>query len=1184
METLLLHAVDVLNEDHWRWLLTDASGMPLADQHVALKPTSFEYQGFVDLLGYLTWNVTPDRRSASEAQLLSRLGDWLGSNLFGAVGQAIAARAPATVRVLLPGELEFLLHRPLALARVKGVPLAARTSLVFDMTRYTEDDRQRPKGSITGRLRMLAVFSLPTETSAGSLRREQYELSHLIRRIDTRFQAAVELRVLQYGVTRSRFEAVLEEGAGWDIIHLSGHGIAAGSGLILEQPDGSPDVLTADELALLLRRGRSQLKLVVISHNQSSAIGLAERRQYLGFGELPELEREDARLSRSPERGERLGRLSSGPPLSDLALKLATRLECAVLATRYPLAEEITLQFNDHFYSSLFERCENVVSAMSDALTATDNDDAAARLMAVASPILIGSRAVDLTLAPPRQEHPAPDDRAARLAHFPTEPVRFVGRNSPMAHASAALAPGSGYRGVLFHGLAGAGKTACALELTYRHADVFQPLLWWHAPTREGDAAAALASLGTALEMQLAGFSFRTMLGDTDSYQRQLIDLTTLLEELAVLVVLDGLDTLLTSTGQWRDPRWKELIDTLITQQGQSRIILTSRVPLDVDHRARILSLPIHTLSLDDTIMLAEELPNLRVLLHTSSGPLRARTTEVGVGIDRDRELVRRILHVVQGHPTLLEFADAAAADPERLGAQLAASDSTIAGQEREAFFRYGVSSLDAGQFTAVLAGWTMSALEVLTPPARLLAQFLACLEDDDRQSAVIEANWADLWRRLDRPGDPPESSPLLDVLTLATLIQPDTPPITADSIQPSKHMKSSSVAYRMHPGVAAGIQAATSPETRDAADTEMAAFWTTVAEQGERESGEDSSAIVRAGLAAAPYLLRLRAWDAASALLENVILRDASPGIIQAALPALRHIADATRMPKDYAVLASALTTVDPAEAEQLMRGALRDADGRGDYRLASIIAGDLAALLRDTGRLSGALDILAEKVDYSRQAELGPWTQIADQAQRLQILGLMGEHRQVLAETSELRTRMGQLPVRSADDETVHPWNVREAILDAAWSSALAQGEWQLCLDLNAENLASKRERGAGAHEIARTLFNDAGPLIRLRLLEEAGQLLRSCQQVFEDHADISTLAMVLSARADLEDQLGHRDAAVDLVRTALRLGYVRPTRGTSQFATITWLTTCARRALTWAPSERTGSPPHLSSSSLA
>jgi hypothetical protein len=70
------------------------------------------------------------------------------------------------------------------------------------------------------------------------------------------------------------------------------------------------------------------------------------------------------------------------------------------------------------------------------------------------------------------------------MAYFPDEPVRFVGRAAAMARASAALAPDSGKTGVLLHGMAGAGKTACALELAYRHQDAFAALAFWQAPTK----------------------------------------------------------------------------------------------------------------------------------------------------------------------------------------------------------------------------------------------------------------------------------------------------------------------------------------------------------------------------------------------------------------------------------------------------------------------------------------------------------------------------------------------------------------------------------------------------------------------------------------------------------------------------------------------------------------------------
>ena len=57
---------------------------------------------------------------------------------------------------------------------------------------------------------------------------------------------------------------------------------------------------------------------------------------------------------------------------------------------------------------------------------------------------------------------------------------------------------------------------------------------------------------------------------------------------------------------------------------------------------------------------------------------------------------------------------------------------------------------------------------------------------------------------------------------------------------------------------------------------------------------------------------------------------------------------------------------------------------------------------------------------------------------------------------------------------------------------------------------------------HEVTRIRFNDAGPLIGLGRLAEAGRLLRECQRVFEDHADTPMLATVLTTRADLEDDV--------------------------------------------------------------
>ena len=345
-----------------------------------------------------------------------------------------------------------------------------------------------------------------------------------------------------------------------------------------------------------------------------------------------------------------------------------------------------------------------------------------------------------------------------------------------------------------------------------------------------------------------------------------------------------------------------------------------------------------------------------------------------------------------------------------------------------------------------------------------------------------------------------------------------------------------------MHPGIAQAIRAAAGPEIQAATDTELAAILDANLPGGPAARRRRSRyAIIRAGLAAAPYLLRLQEWDTAGFLLERALMRDDSPAAIQAALPALRAIADATQAPDDLGVLARTLASIDPAEAELLLRASLTRAAADENFRLASATAGDLINLLRDGGRLREALDLANQAAEYSRQAGLGPWNQLAGRGQLMQLLGQMGQHRQVLDEIAPLRDRMDELPATAADNEAVEPWNVREGILDIGRHSAQALGEWQQCLDLNAAILASKRARGADAYEIIRFRYNDARPLIELGRLDDAERILLETQQAYEEQGDIDRLQQVLGTRAFLENRRGRLQQALEFERTSIRLTYI-------------------------------------------
>ncbi|MBO0806052.1 MAG: hypothetical protein J2P25_23645 [Nocardiopsaceae bacterium] len=295
----------------------------------------------------------------------------------------------------------------------------------------------------------------------------------------------------------------------------------------------------------------------------------------------------------------------------------------------------------------------------------------------------------------------------------------------------------------------------------------------------------------------------------------------------------------------------------------------------------------------------------------------------------------------------------------------------------------------------------------------------------------------------------------------------------------------------------------------------------------------------MRAGLAAVPYLLRQQHWNRTAALLEGAFIQDPSRASAAAMLPAITRIAD--HDPRYAGVLALTLRALDPVAAETRLRAHLEATVARGDYRAASATADRLADLCRDSGRLAEALTLTDRQADYTRQAGFGPWTQLSDQVQRLQVLNAMGHAGQVLGDVRRLRRHMDALPDRQGPDDIIPPWNVRELLLDTGRAAALELGRWQDALDLGAEITASKHARRAPANGTARTRYNDHGPLLRLGRTGQALNLLLECRQVFHDTGDIEMLGKTLTALADTEDKRGHGDAALRLQRDALRYTYL-------------------------------------------
>ncbi|SDL49813.1 CHAT domain-containing protein [Geodermatophilus siccatus] len=1152
MAGLVLEPVEVAGPARWRWLLRTEDGEPLASHVVTVPEGDFEYGGFTDLYRWLRWQADPDRRVVSEAELTARVGGWIGQHLLGAeVMAALLDWAPVTVRVPVPAELGFLPYRPWELAARQGQVLARRrVGFVFDLP----ETRRRPGPALSAReaLRVLALFSLPSGEAPLGLRRERHALQQLVRGLGQgQSPRAVQLRVLQYGVTRDALEKAVGDAGGWDVLHVSGHG-GAGK-LVLEHEDGTPDELGPGELVDLLEPMRHRLRLAVLSACESGAATAAETLRLLDLAQQVEQLQQQANQEAglSPADGTPVD-TPPAPPASGngaapaegwpgLGRALVAELGCAVLAMRYPVIDDFTIDLTRHFYCELLERDQPVDVALARALpqAATTPPSLGAPAVSLATPALLGP-ATGLMLQPPPGTA-APISLA--LAGFPDEPERFVGRTETLTRARRALLAGSGQSGVLLHGMAGAGKTTAAVELAYQSAAGFTAAAWWTAPAAD-QWTTALPGLATALEARLnpnlAGYGLSVQLvGNTETdalLDNYLPVLTELVEQARLLLVLDNLETLLTDRGDWLDPRFGRVLAALTGHAGASRVVLTSRtIPAGLDP-GRVVVLPVHALSRDEALLLARELPHLRALAHDSEPA--TRTSDPWIG--RDRALLARTLTVVQGHPKLLELADATAADPTALEERVAAAEAAAAsrGTPLAAFLATGHTQADPDQLLAALQGWTRAAAGALPEPSRLLLQLLAAAEPDDRSSLVLEGNWADLWRRLARPGDPPPWPDTLPPLVAAALVEPEP---AGDPEGPDRRVR-----YRLHPGVADTIRADTPAEVRTAADTELAAYWEAVFDAAREREGHEATGwlVVRAAFAAAPYLRRLHAWDTASILLEHALRRDHSPGTTAAALPHLQAIAEATtgtdRELIDRGILAQAVAGIDPAEGERRMRAVLDQATARGEHQNASAAAGDLANLLQGRGRYAEALAVVDRMAELDRLAGLGPWTQLQNAGRRLQLLGIIGDPQPVLDEVQQLRERMHQLPDQPGDNEAVNPWNVRELILDTGRHAARDLSRWQEALDLNAEQLDSKRRRGAGQYELAHSGFNDYWPLLQLGRLEEADRLLRACQDQFEQADDTRTLGNVLSARADLADRQGHGQEAIRLEEIALRYGY--------------------------------------------
>ena len=1130
--SLVVHDFESLAR--YRWVLAGPEGEQLASHQVRLDRGSPEFEAFLALNHHLGWRADPWARAEDEARIAREIGHWVGTQVLGPISGALAAATPATVRVIVPRAAEDLMFCPLEIAHAGGMPLAAQGVALVMQPADGEHDAAGAYHAAppSGRLRVLGIFSLPAGERALNQRRERQDLLDVCKKVADAGRA-IEARVLQYGVTRQQLGAILAEEAGWDIVHISGHG--APGHLLLEGENGSPDAINAADMAGLLYAARQRLGLVTLSACWSAAPGSAGSR--LGLRVEGETDGEEAAADDAAGQREQANGPSGGQAMRAMASEIMSRLGCAVLAMRYPVSDEFARTLTQHVYQLMTGAGVPLPRALGTALKeiAAAPSDLPQPTLSLITPALFGAAAADLTLAAPPGHWTG--SGGGRELGLPPEPERYVGRTGIMTRASATLAPQSGGSGILLHGMPGVGKTACALELAYTHQHTFDRMAWFEVPDRH-DHHGALRRFAGILEILLPGLRLEQTLDDPSALEGLLPELTEMMRSQRVLLLVDNVESLLTEAGQWQLPSWGQVITAMTVHDGLGKVILTSR------QRPRAAQMQLRTeavsgLPQDEALVLVGELPRLRRLVY---GQVE------GLDPPARRDLVRKVLELSQGHPRILELVDAQASMLTRLDSLVTDADSAW---KYPGDLQQGSLQPPAEDFMRTLGSWTQAVTTTLPARERELLDFLCCLEDSDRVRAVIE----DTWGR-ERLAAPASGCAEMDD-SLVGLVNTDLLSVLGSP-------REQKARYRIQPVIVAAVRSQVAGDFRQMVDATLAAYWQRAYQNALVAEGVGKSRQVKSAAAAAvPYVLRQGMPAVALDLLDEVLLRDGSATTARAACPALRAVAkatsgatqacaivallkclDADAIPSDDEIFTDELFTSALSTAFEEAGAVFTDATrqlNKSDYRAYSALNSHFIKLDLNNGRYGDAMQRAEQQIALADHVGMGPWTRLEAEIARLDVAVATGSHDGVLNDVARLRGSMNSAPASSGQPETATPWRVRERLLIVGNHSAARTGRWPEALGFNTELIDSRSDRGAEDFDIGSALFERHGDLIEVGQIDEARTVLLKCRALFEPHRDFHMLGLVLSALAQLEDRRGHPGVALEMERSALRYKYL-------------------------------------------
>jgi hypothetical protein len=1090
----------------------------------ATAPTGFDagidgkdwqWRALQDLSGEAVRQYDPSDPIGAESTLAEQVGEWTADHVLGPIAGRLAQEAASAggsveVEVDVPEGADWILGLPLGIAVIDGTSLAQRgvawTNLVA-----TDAPGRAPARD---RLRVLAVFSVPIGEPVLDLRRERKRLQDL-----AALTPGVDLRVVQYGVTKERLQEVLAETGGWDVVHFSGHG--APGRLALEDRTGRAEIVDTEQLVGWLLAAGSRLKLVSLSACASATFAVGRTLARLGVDAPATVE------AAVPP----VGGVAPGPPAGHgLAIDIARRAGSAVVAMRYPVADGFASEFTVALHRAMWADGREAAPALSQAvrLSAPAPPTADAPALSAFTPALFANGPTTVQPPPPQEPDAVATVGPGRMAGFEPEPARFVGRVGPMTRAHAALAPESVQAGVVFHGMAGAGKTACALELAYGQQENFAQMLWWRCPPAGSDPTELTDSLlGLAQQLDLVlGAALGLVAQDPARLRAALPDLTGRLAVGDVLIVIDNAESVIGDGDAWVDPRWQALIEAMAGPGGRSRLVLTTRVPPDPPLPGLTVE-AISALSREEAVLLSRQLPHLAALVDQGHG-----------------DLLRQVLEVTAGHPKLMELADAQAARPELLTGMLNAAGDiwNQTGIDAARFLTDDTAADDPVLgFAKVVQDWTVKVVTDQDVDTALMAMFLCRCDPADRTAVVVNAVWPGLRRHLDNPPVVAEPGPLTERLAQAALIDIDRSPGRPDR-------------YLIHPVVAATIETGTPDQVADTCDRGLAELWQNQAQaamKAEQAGRPVGPAILQATRQATVYVLRLKELGYALTDVEQgLIMRDSSPEAVGEAVRLLRRIVDQARGTdlerSALGLLGNTLSGVEPDQAEPILVDVEQKSEAAGDHRYAAIMAGDLVTLYRLAGRYRDALDAADRKAAHARAAGLGPWSTMSNDVQRLEVYRSANDAEHVLTEVRRLVPLLDTLPAGPGPGEPVSAWNVRETLFDEGLWAADTLSSWNEALDFGRRRLASQRQRGAYPTEILVTEFDMARATRHMEGDAVVGPILERCRAALADAKDYVRLAGCEAQMAEiLWNTADRRGDAIHSAGQALRFAYIDPIR---------------------------------------